>query len=465
MEMIYSDKPNNPFSFDNQITNIYLNKIIGQFSSVLFNSIGGKDFLILVIGESQSGKTTLLTKLIDHIQENVKPCQLKIRESDDPSIKNRNHPAFLYNTENSQVIILDDAHKLNFQELSIILENAWDSKKETSQLILFCEPSINNMLFSLLKKMPKKTSLNKLYIPILDEQQTESYLNHYLKEFKLIDTFTFSKTNIKNIFKKSKGLPGQINLVAEEIFSKTNAPFKINKKSKSFFSPALIFIFIMLLLVSSISFIFLKKNDISSTNSNKKQPSPAHQTITKAIKPPVQIKSDNQEVVSPANINQIQTIQKSSATSTVSEVDIPKDSSIESSHNGIVKPKLVSIKSQKKPLILPKIDPIIFQEKWIMSQNPNLYTIQVMAAKESDSVKRFLKFNKDNQSQVAYYKMYFKNGTWYKFISGKFKTHEKANSACNNLPEKLKELGPWPRKFSSIQKDIDIGTFYKEIKE
>ncbi|MCP3899990.1 MAG: hypothetical protein GY707_09790, partial [Desulfobacteraceae bacterium] len=169
------ENPDNPFSSEILLTPIYSNKLIDQFFSVLVNSIGGKDFLILVIGEFQSGKTTFLTKLINRLQEDVISCHLKIREGDDSVSKNSNHPAFLYKTDNSQVIILDDAHQLNIHELSIILKNAWDSNKKVKQLILFCEPKINSLLSSLLKTMPKKTSVNKLYLPNFDKKQTESY--------------------------------------------------------------------------------------------------------------------------------------------------------------------------------------------------------------------------------------------------------------------------------------------------
>lgn len=463
MKMINSENPDNPFSFESQLTNIYSNKVIDQFFSVLINSIGGKDFLILVIGESQSGKTTLLTKLTTQIKENLKPCHLKIREKDDPLPKNSKYPAFLYNTEDNQVIILDDAHKLNPQELSIILKNVWDSDKKTNQLILFCEPEINSMLSSLLKKMPKKTSVNKLYIPSLDQQQTKSYLNHYLKESNLIDIFTFSKTSVKNIYKKSKGLPGKINLAAEQIFLKKTASIAVNRKPKSLFSPALAFTIIILFLFSITGFVLLKKNNtISLFNSNKTASDPPLKTITKTIIP--SDKTNKQEIVQPSIIEE-KIKSKTFETSTITETDIQTPNTITPIQKELKKPEPIKTKSlpqksvtiakiQKKTSIWSTKKPVILQEKWIMFQEPLLYTIQVMAAKEEDSVSRFLKLNKNNPNEIAYYKMYSNDGTWYKFISGKYKTFEKAKSACYDLPEQLQKLGPWPRKFASIQKDI-----------
>ena len=97
----------------------------------------------------------------------------------------------------------------------------------------------------------------------------------------------------------------------------------------------------------------------------------------------------------------------------------------------------------------------LFQEKWIMAQNPQEYTIQIMASKEKNPIDWFLSLNINTQNEIAYYKMSSNGGVWYKVISGKYKTLEKARIACHNLPEQLKKLGPWPRYFASIHNDID----------
>ncbi len=462
MQMTDFENPDNPFSTEILLTPFYSNKLIEQFFSVLVNSIGGKDFLILVIGEFHSGKTTLLNKLTSQHQDNVISCHLKIRESDDPLSENSNRPAFLYKTENSQVIILDDAHQLNIHELSIILKNAWDSNKEIKQLILFCEPQINSILSSLLKRMPKKTSVNKLYLPSFDKKQTESYLNHYLKEADLKDQFSFSKINVKNIYKNSKGLPGKINLEAEQIFSKKKVAKTMNQKSKSKFSPILTYTIVIFFLCAIACFAIYKTYTPSLFSSNKNLSEKHNKTITKTIEPIYQ--NDKPEVAPTPEIEQ-KTNQEVILTTTITENNISTTDPIISSPTQPDKPDPNIIKSQpKKTVVKPKalekttisstINSVIFQEEWIMDQNPLMYTIQVMAAKEKDSVSRFLTLNGNNQNQVAYYKMYSKNGLWYKFISGKFETFEKAKAACQNLPEKLKNLGPWPRQFESIQKDI-----------
>ncbi|MCK5311243.1 MAG: SPOR domain-containing protein [Desulfobacteraceae bacterium] len=467
MDKIHSENPDNPFLLKLQLTELYSNPLIDQFFSVLLKSIGGRDFLILVIGESQSGKTSFLSKLIHEIEENIKPCQLKIRESEDPASSKNNFPAFLYRTENNQVIILDDAHDLHSQELSIILKNAWDSKKQTTQVILFSEPKLNATISSLLKKMPKKASVNKLYMPTFDQEQTESYIKHYLEATNFSEKFPFSKKNIQTIFKESKGLPGKINHEAHKIFSSKNSFVADTKQSTSKFKPTATFAIATIIFLIIGGFVILKKTSlIPMLSSNAIQSETSHNTITKKIHPHIVVdkikKNDHADKAEPIQelTKKKQVVETKSTESTITETDITESET----NNPKTAINIKTIPSQKQ---IAKNEPVItkpqeitspsslYQEKWIMEQEPNQYTIQIMAAKEKDAINRFLKLNLHTQNKVAYYKMHANGGVWYKFIFGNYKTLEHAKTACTNLPLKLKNLGPWPRQFISIQNDID----------
>jgi adenylate kinase family enzyme len=419
MSTIYSD---NPFSLKIQETDFYSNPIIDQFYSILLNSIGGKDFLILILGEPQSGKTTFFSKLTSEIDQNFKPCQLKIRGSDEPASNNK-YPAFFYKKERDQVIILDDAHNLNSQELSIILKNIWDSTTKTKQIIMFCEPQINATISSLLKKMPKKTSVNKFYMPSFDKEQTKSYIKHYFGLANYSRKFPFSEKNIKDIYEKSKGLPGKINHEAYKKFS-DKKPSKINSK--------VIFAIIIFIFFIIEGFVTFKNPDLIQAFDIKKQTS--------------------QILITEPNITEQINI-AATTTEMFSQKQISNPEPI------IIKPQLTEstminkIGKEEKTII--GSSSFLFQEKWIMIQEPQEYTIQVMASKTEDASDHFLKINIYNQNDIAYYKMYSNGCVWYKFISGKYKTLEKARDACHNLPDKLKNLGPWPRHFASIHNDIN----------
>ena len=115
MNKIDSD---NPFSLKIRLAELYSNQSIflnfAQFFSILLNSIGGKDFLILVIGEYQSGKTSLLSKFVSQIEFDVKPCRFKIKENDDPALNDNYHPGFLYKKEHGQVTLSTHAYVFRY---------------------------------------------------------------------------------------------------------------------------------------------------------------------------------------------------------------------------------------------------------------------------------------------------------------------------------------------------------------
>jgi hypothetical protein len=407
MDAAHSENFSNPFSLKIQLSELYSNPLIDQFFSILLNSIEGKDFLILVIGESHNGKTTFLYKLISQIEQNIKPCKIKVGESHDPESNDNYYPAFFYETENNQVIILDDAHNLNSQELSMVLKNDWDSCKKTRQFVLFCEPRINKTISAILKKMPKKASVNKLYIPSFDKEQTLSYIKHYLRLADYSGKFPFSEKNIKNIYENSKGLPGKINKEAYRKISDKNS-FASNTKG---FNPIAV--------VAVTAFIFFIIGDFAISKKSSHTP------------------------VANSNIPVSEGILKNK--------EMPYQKQITKPDPIIIKPKIMKTAMENKIASLPSI----FQEQWIMQQNPQEYTIQIMAAKGKDVIDNFLKLNINTPGEIAYYKMYSKGDVWYKIISGKYKTLAKARTACNNLPEKLKNSGPWPRHFASIHNDIN----------
>jgi septal ring-binding cell division protein DamX len=477
MDMILSENPDNPFSLKLPLNELYSNQLTDQFFSVLLNSIGGKDFLILVIGEAQSGKTTFLSKLTSEIQTNIKPCQLKIRESDDPASGNNHYPAFLYRTDQNQVIILDDAHDLNSQELSIILKNAWDTSKETNQVILFCEPVINTLISSLLRNMPKKTSVNKLYLPSFDETQTNSYINHYLEVTDRSEAISFSDKNIKNIFEKSKGLPGKINREAHDIYEDTvkSSPKKLKTPSK--LNPVITGAIVLFVVFLIGGYIVIKNTSLipifSSNTVVSKTPDPT--IITKKI----QIEPDNDNSIKSDQIpkpdmtdtekrdeRQIpQTAEKKSIITETDIIETKEPQPIIQPQKQIIKPKkAIAKKAIEKPIRIQKTKPepvkkeisssSLLQEEWISKQPPQDYTVQILAAKENDAASRFKRLKIETDNEIAYYKMVSNGGIWYKFIYGNFQTLEQARLAIENLPVKLRDLGPWPRQFDSIQKDI-----------
>jgi len=89
-------------------------------------------------------------------------------------------------------------------------------------------------------------------------------------------------------------------------------------------------------------------------------------------------------------------------------------------------------------------------EPWILSKESSYWTIQLSAFSDQAKVKTFIDVNGLHDS-AAYFVEKSNDKVLYKLIYGAYKTKEQANSARQNLQNKLKQAGPWLRSIESVQ--------------
>ena len=89
-------------------------------------------------------------------------------------------------------------------------------------------------------------------------------------------------------------------------------------------------------------------------------------------------------------------------------------------------------------------------EPWILSKKPSDWTIQLSAFSDELKVRTFIQDNELHDS-AAYFLEESNDKVLYKLIYGAYKTKEQANSARQNLQNKLKQAGPWLRSIESVQ--------------
>lgn len=99
----------------------------------------------------------------------------------------------------------------------------------------------------------------------------------------------------------------------------------------------------------------------------------------------------------------------------------------------------------------------VHRETWLLSQPAEAFTLQLLGVSQKSSVNRFLREH-DLSEPVAYFHTYRANKDWYSLVYGVFADRGAATAAIASLPEALREAGPWPRSFSSIQSDIRAST-------
>ena len=153
-----------PFLSHIDNTFYYAYPSFAQRLQMLTHLIKGSDFLVLVIGEQDSGKTTLLNQFLASTDNKWRGCKIraysKTKSNNAPLFENLdNHPAFILSDENLPIVMLDDAHKLTDIELQFLLQEALapGSMDKLKRLVLFCEPSIQAVMAALTTPIAEET--------------------------------------------------------------------------------------------------------------------------------------------------------------------------------------------------------------------------------------------------------------------------------------------------------------------
>lgn len=97
----------------------------------------------------------------------------------------------------------------------------------------------------------------------------------------------------------------------------------------------------------------------------------------------------------------------------------------------------------------------IRQGSWILAQNPNNYTIQLLGTGNEKLLVALIKRLKLTDG-AAYYKNSHFDKPWYALTYGTYSSVSEANDAINNLPDELLKGQPWIRKFGDIQSLINV---------
>ena len=97
----------------------------------------------------------------------------------------------------------------------------------------------------------------------------------------------------------------------------------------------------------------------------------------------------------------------------------------------------------------------IHREEWLLSQDEESYTIQIIGVSDEATMLDFIERNRFlKQNEIAYYKSTFQGRPWYQALYGIYPSGRAARIAAEKLPENIRQAGPWIRKLSGVQKAI-----------
>jgi len=94
-------------------------------------------------------------------------------------------------------------------------------------------------------------------------------------------------------------------------------------------------------------------------------------------------------------------------------------------------------------------------QAWLWSQDPSNFTLQLLGARQSDSVKRFLRKYNDLSGKAVYFHTRHDTRDWYTVVYGVYADRAQATKAIKRLPKELQTASPWIRSFGSIHAELD----------
>ena len=116
----------------------------------------------------------------------------------------------------------------------------------------------------------------------------------------------------------------------------------------------------------------------------------------------------------------------------------------------ITQKPVVAIKKDK----VPRTARILADEKALLALPASNYTLQLLGAREKESIERFLRAY-SKLDGVRSFATLFKGKPWYVVVYGSFSDRKQAVAAVKTLPARLKKQRPWARSMKGIHSDIN----------
>ncbi len=94
-------------------------------------------------------------------------------------------------------------------------------------------------------------------------------------------------------------------------------------------------------------------------------------------------------------------------------------------------------------------------QAWLWSQDPSKFTLQLLGARQSNSIKKFLRKYTDLNGKAVYFHTRHDTRDWYTVVYGVYPDRSQAAKAIKRLPKELQKASPWIRSFGSIHAELD----------
>lgn len=475
-----------PFSSDLDLSFLYEYESLEQSFAMFNNLIQSTEIIVLVIGEDGAGKTMLLTRYLTSSKAGWKTSRIRIHpvaKKIQPDLFQEmdSYPAYVLNDSNDPIIIIDDAHTLDKQQMQFLLQNAMssDDKKKVKRFVLIGESGLNEMLSELADSLHTNIAISKIFLPPLTREETAGYLNYRLAVAGYVGKSAFPASAVKQIHRSSEGLPGRINAIAAEWLKNK---YTGSKKGFGIFRQimdqprALGWVAAGCALVAMVLVGLYYHLAVSAPQQDNKRYQA--KIIRKKIMPAGHLGQTLPAVSkTKALIKETRDSHPAQPSETLEEETIALAEKLSPPPAPASSPddqlKAEPVIDQKDIGAISALGPEsqeyrpgagkIHREKWLLTQNSAYYTIQILGVRNEKRLQNFVEENiRSKERNIAYYQTSYKGKDWYPLLYGVYATKTEASSAMKELPPTVQKASPWIRRMSSVHRAIQVQSTKKQ---
>ncbi len=446
----------------------YATAELTQRLNLICHLIQNSEQLVLVLAENGYGKTSLLRQLQKIAKRQHEHWWVYLPASS-PALSADSLMATLLTTLNTRhegkstqaleetlrnqiaaaryngqlpILLIDDAHMLPLATLKLIVELAMQGETLTRlRAVLLCEPQITSILVAPEFKIVHNTLIHTLDIPPFNPTQVRDYLQFRLKNTQYHFETLFNHQEIKRIHNLSEGVPGRINVLAQQTLLKQGEPASVNafrsSRTKLLWSTLILFILMTVAFV-----VHWNYPELFNTTTLETPPQSQGAIVDHPALPEKTLPTSSVEKPLPVPPVSPPVSEEPSKNQPMGEkmITTPTENKIADSH-----PDLTAFMGRND----------IKDAVWLRSQNPNAYTIQLLGAHDPANLKDFL-----NQypllTDMAIFKTRYREREWYVLLQGIYPDRTTALTAIAKLPEPLRQkTEPWARSLMSVHAYID----------
>ena len=395
----------------------------------------------------------------------------------------------------SVLLLIDNAHELNTDAVTMLLDMIAlaNENQAVPHVVLFSEQPIQRNLDSYQKSRFDQLSHTQ-NLPPYSFEQTQAYLLHRVRSIGGEINLPFNERQLKTIYQESAGYPGAINEVARRLMGKGGEKAKFNFSLGLGFPLVHMALLSVVMLAILITVIFndsepsasnaakgkvipLSANTQLSSNQNRTSstiakieqvqrglegnkgislpPIPMDARVTPTPVEPTSGIGDTAKTLATQALSGTKISATPKAVQPSIKTTTGQSSSVVAAPIVTTTQKVVAPKLIKKESTTSKVSQTDRFDKtsWLLGQNPNRYTLQLLGTHTLSTVKDFIR-DQGSLDGLSYFETIHNGREWFVVVYGLYRNRSQAIAGIEALPRDLRALTPWARGLRGIQQDI-----------